>query len=126
MGLKVYCELRLKVIDQDRSCDRCSMLVLDTDQSAQTSHLLLDKQFDIRDEAGTGTADEHPTPLKRCRRASAGAGAMQSLIAVEVPVIAGRLEADRSLTLQEKTRAQVCRLSGKTVQCVDDDTTMRE
>ncbi|OJD20814.1 hypothetical protein ACJ73_07851 [Blastomyces percursus] len=94
------------------------------------------------DEAGTGI------PLKRQCWPGAGIGAMHPLVAVEVPVIADRLEEEissstryenglssRLRTRQRKTRArsrrevpdtQHCKLPGKPAQCVEDDTTMSD
>ncbi|OJD11580.1 hypothetical protein AJ78_07682 [Emergomyces pasteurianus Ep9510] len=90
------------------------------------------------DEAGTGIAGGRSLPLKRRCRNGAGTGAMHPMVAVEVPVIADRLEEDissRRRTRQRKTRArsrrevpdtQDCKLPGKPVQCVEDDTTMSD
>ncbi|OJD09994.1 hypothetical protein ACJ73_09985 [Blastomyces percursus] len=100
------------------------------------------------DEAGTGIAGGRSTPLKRQRQPGVGTSAMHAMVAVEVPVIADRLEEDisssmrfengpssRLWTRQRKTRArsrrevpdtQDCKLSGNPVQCVEDDTTMSD
>ncbi|OJD20976.1 hypothetical protein ACJ73_07689, partial [Blastomyces percursus] len=94
------------------------------------------------DEAGTCI------PLKRQCWPGTGTDAMHPMVAVEVPVIADRFEEDisssmryenglssRLRTRQRKTRArsrrevldtQDCRLPGKPVQCVEDDTTMSD
>ncbi|KKZ67965.1 hypothetical protein EMCG_06363 [[Emmonsia] crescens] len=100
------------------------------------------------DETGTGIACGRSTPLKRQRRPGAGTGAMHPMVAVEVPVIADRLEEDisssmrygnglssRLRTRQRKARArsrrevpdtQDCKLPGNPVQCVENDTTMSD
>ncbi|OJD11440.1 hypothetical protein AJ78_07787 [Emergomyces pasteurianus Ep9510] len=70
-------------------------------------------------EAGTGIAGVRSTQLKRQRRPRAGTGAMHPTVAVEVPVIADRLEeaisglmryenglSSRLRTRQQKTRAR--------------------
>ncbi|EDN10519.1 predicted protein [Histoplasma mississippiense (nom. inval.)] len=99
-------------------------------------------------EAGTGIAGVRSIQLKRQRRPRAGTGDMHPMVAVEVPVIADRLEeamsgsmryenglSSRLRTRQQKTRArsrrevpdtQDCKLPGKPVQCVEDDTTMSD
>ncbi|OAT07869.1 hypothetical protein BDBG_16903 [Blastomyces gilchristii SLH14081] len=99
-------------------------------------------------EAGTGIAGVHSIQLKRQRRPRAGTGDMHPMVAVEVPVIADRLEeamsgsmryenglSSRLRTRQQKTRArsrrevpdtQDCKLPGKPVQCVEDNTTMSD
>ncbi|EDN11071.1 predicted protein [Histoplasma mississippiense (nom. inval.)] len=99
-------------------------------------------------EAGTGIAGVRSTLLKRQRRRGPGTGAMHPMVAVEVPVIADRLEegisssmryenglSSRPRTRQQETRArsrrevpdtQDCKLPGKSVQCVEDDTTMSD
>ncbi|EDN10248.1 predicted protein [Histoplasma mississippiense (nom. inval.)] len=99
-------------------------------------------------EAGTGIAGVRSTQLKRQRRPRAGTGDMHPMVAVEVPVIADRLEeaisgsmryenglSNRLRTRQQKTRArsrrevpdtQDWKLPGKPVQRVEDDTTMSD
>ncbi|OJD21662.1 hypothetical protein ACJ73_06999 [Blastomyces percursus] len=106
------------------------------------------KADDESDEAGTGITCGRSTPLKRQRQPGVGTGAMHPMVAVEVPVIADRLEEDisssmryenglssRIRTLQRKTRArsrrevphtQDYKLPGKPVQCVEDDTAISD
>ncbi|OJD23012.1 hypothetical protein ACJ73_05630 [Blastomyces percursus] len=100
------------------------------------------------DEAGTGITGGRSIPLKRQRQPRVGTGAMHPMVAVEVPVIAARLEEDisnstryengpssRLRARQRKTRArsrrevpdtQDWKLPGKPVQCFEDDTTMSD
>ncbi|EER43765.1 conserved hypothetical protein [Histoplasma capsulatum H143] len=100
------------------------------------------------DEAGTGITGGRSIPLKRQHQPRVGTGVMHPMVAVEVPVIAARLEevisnstryengpSSRLRTRQRRTRArsrrevpdtQDCKLPGKPVQCFEDDTTMSD
>ncbi|EDN09779.1 predicted protein [Histoplasma mississippiense (nom. inval.)] len=118
------------------------LIVVESDDSAKdgraTSISHSPKADGGSDEAGTGIAGGRSISLKRQRRDGAGTGAMHPMVAVEVPVIADRLEEgmlSRLRTRQRKSRArsrrevpnaQDCKFPRKPVQCVEDDTTMSD
>ncbi|ODH50243.1 hypothetical protein GX48_03665 [Paracoccidioides brasiliensis] len=116
--------------------------------AVQHLYLTLPRQMVEATKPAPGTASGRSIPLKRQRRPRVGTGAMHPMVVVEVPVITDRLEEDilssmryenglssRLRARQRKTRArskrevpdtQDCRLPGKPVQCVEDDTTMSD
>ncbi|EDN06495.1 predicted protein [Histoplasma mississippiense (nom. inval.)] len=95
------------------------------DSSGRATSISCSPKAGGRVEAGTGIAGGRSTPLKRRPWASV----MHPMIAVEVPVVADRLEEDISSSMQYENglgSRQDRKLPGEIVQCVEDDTTMSD